>query len=421
MKGKVYILICCFFLGSMLSMAQEKLSDKTSDELFSLARELAFDGKKDSARVLLNTALDKSPDYADLKIFLARTYAWDSKRDTAIALLNEVLAKDKKNSEALDALTDVLRWDDQDDLAKEYLDLAVGFYPNSTTFLNKKAAYLINNEEPEEASTLLNQVLKIDPGNEKAIDLLKSIKNSSIKNFVNINYNTDIFAEVFDQANFGSLSFGRFSKLGTYQFRANYANRFDTSGYQIEGDFYPSLSKNIYAYINYGFSERALFPTHRTGLEFYFSLPKSLEASIGGRYLYFDRSSHVRIFTGTVGWYFKDYWLSGRVFLTPSDTKSFSRSGLVKIRKYFGNADTYIGLTVGYGFSPDIRSFQSSDNLGESLSFLQSRKVLLEFQKRFGSRYVGTFNFQYAQQEFDFDAGNFIGISSISLTFEYRF
>ena len=421
MRKLITFSLLALFLNPILVIGQENIRDKTSDELFQMARTLAFDGQKDSARVLLNIALEKSPTYADIKIFLARTHAWDGQRVTSITLLKEVLTLDNNNEEALDALTDVLGWDDKIDEQLTYLDKALKSYPNNINFLNKKASVLIDRDQDEEASILLNQALKLEPGNEKSLSLRSTLSSKSIKNFVNVNYNTDIFSDVFDQANFGSVSIGRFSKLGTYQFRANYANRFDTSGYQLEADFYPSLTKNIYAYANYGYSDRALFPTHRAGLEFYFSLPKSLEASIGGRYLYFSKSSHVRIFTGTVGWYFKNYWLSGRVFITPNEVQSYSRSGIVKLRRYFSNADTYVGLTLGYGYSPDIRSFQSDADLGSSISFLNSRKVLVEIQKRFGLRYLATLNVQYAQQEFDFDIGNYVGITSVSVTLEYRF
>jgi len=421
MRKIVTLSLVVLCLSPIFVFGQDDIRAKTSDELFQMARTLAFDGQKDSARVLLNLALEKSPGYADIKIFLARTHAWDGQRETSIALLKEVLSEDKNNEEALDALTDVLGWDDQVDEQLNYIDKALKSYPNNINFLNKKASVLIDKDQDEEASVLINQALKLEPGNEKTISLRSTLSSRSIKSFVNVNYNTDIFSDVFDQANFGSISIGRFSRLGTYQLRGNYANRFDTTGYQLEADFYPTLTKNIYAYANYGYSDRALFPTHRAGLEFYFSLPKSLEASIGGRYLYFSKSSHVRIFTGTLGWYFKNYWLSGRIFVTPNEVKSYSRSGILKLRRYFSNADTYVGLTVGYGYSPDIRSFQSDADLGSSISFLNSRKVLVEFQKRFGLRYIATLNLQYAQQEFDFDLGNYVGITSVSVTLEYRF
>ena len=45
------------------------------DELFQRARETAFAGKREEARTMLLTILERSPDYTDVRIFLARTYA----------------------------------------------------------------------------------------------------------------------------------------------------------------------------------------------------------------------------------------------------------------------------------------------------------------------------------------------------------
>ena len=152
------------------------------------------------------------------------------------------------------------------------------------------------------------------------------------------------------------------------------AKRFGDTGFQYEIDAYPKISENNYGYLNYGFSQSSVFPDHRFGAEIFHSFPKAFEGSLGIRTLFFG-SSDVTIYTGSVGKYISNYWISLRSYVTPGTTGT-SVSGQLQMRRYFSDPENYIGLRLGYGVSPDDNRnlIDSSQKLT-----LKTRSVRMEF------------------------------------------
>ncbi|MBA2688169.1 MAG: YaiO family outer membrane beta-barrel protein [Gemmatimonadaceae bacterium] len=150
-----------------------------------------------------------------------------------------------------------------------------------------------------------------------------------------------------------SLSLSHSTGRGSLVGRLNFANRFSTSGVQVEMDAYPRLSKSTYAYLNAGYSAADIFPTWRAGGELYGNLPRGWEASIGFRHLRFG-GPPVTLFTGTVARYIGNYWISARPFVRFKDSGTSASAGLTA-RRYFADGDHYFGATLSYGSSPSDR------------------------------------------------------------------
>ncbi|MGI8843297.1 MAG: YaiO family outer membrane beta-barrel protein [Gemmatimonadaceae bacterium] len=150
-----------------------------------------------------------------------------------------------------------------------------------------------------------------------------------------------------------SLSVSRRTERGSLIGRVNWANRFATSGTQVEMDAYPRLTSRTYAYLNGGYSDASIFPKWRLGAELYANLPRAWEASIGFRQLRFG-GSPVTLYTGTIARYVGNYWISARPFVHFKDTGTSASLGLTA-RRYFEDADRYVGATVSYGSSPSDR------------------------------------------------------------------
>ena len=78
-------------IGPVFSTAEQKKVDSLrggltgSDTLFFRARQLAFSGHYDEARLLCRFVLAKSPNYHDVRILYGRTYAWNKQYDVAAA------------------------------------------------------------------------------------------------------------------------------------------------------------------------------------------------------------------------------------------------------------------------------------------------------------------------------------------------
>lgn len=411
------VVVILGFLSSVSVSAQVDTLSLGSDELFAIARNEAFNGSRAKARIYLKTVLDFSPTYAEVRVFLGRTYAWDDQYDSARVAFSTVIEQDPNYMDAYSALADVEFWDDKPQMALEVTVLGLKRDANNEVLLYKKAKALVALEKKTEASLVLDMLLNINPSNEDGKSLQQKIIEASIKNSVALNYNNDLFSDVFDPAHYANLQYGRVTSKGSLFFRGNYSRRFGSTGYQGEVDFYPSLGNGVYMYLNYGYANSTLFPEHRVGAELYFKLPKSFEGSVGLRYLFFSSTSKATLYTATLGKYWRNYWFSIRTFITPNES-GVSNSYIFLARRYFADADNFLGLSGGFGFSPDQR-FQSIAE-GDIIT-LKSRKIGAEYQRTIGFRWRLNLSYQLAQQQFIFGGSEFIDIHSLSLTARYRF
>ncbi|MBP7497033.1 MAG: YaiO family outer membrane beta-barrel protein [Bacteroidales bacterium] len=408
MKNKYLHLLfyLIFFFSFSLYSQQTTVTDTIDvDKVFEQARQLAFTGKKAEARGLCRLILKKSPDYADVRVLLARTYSWDGIYDSARVELKDLIQR-KFYADAILALIDVEIWDDKPDSALFYCDLGLLYEPNNEEILIKKAKILIKKEQENEAKTILRQVLdNVNPASTEAEKLLFDIKTAKLLNRIDLGWANEYFDETnLFKANYlrnwnvYTLGYShRFKKIGLVQFRGNLGtmNEDPQINKQFEINAYPSISKNNYLYLGYGYSpEDNHFPRHYFGAELYQKLPKAFEASLGFRLLKFYGSegvSNTLIFTGSIGKYIGNYWFSLRPYITPDANKlseyklnRISTSLYFTVRRYFATSDDYLSLTVGGGVSPTKYTYF------ENLQHNRRMAVTLGYSHIFNKRYYIT-------------------------------
>ena len=417
-----YFLFFWLYVGALAVDAQSKQDYVGADEAFLVARQKAFNGKREEAREILQTILSEKPNYHDVRILLARTYAWDGQRDTARKELQIVLGKEPDHEDAISALTDVEIWDEKYAQALIIVNNGLHFYPNSEDFIYKKASILNDLNRKDECLASLSKLMTINPAHEKGVRLRESIKISQLKYAVGINYGLDAFSRTFDPAHYSSVQLVRTNSWGSAIMRINYSNRFSTQGFQPELDIYPRIANGVYAYVNYGFSQSDIFPRHRFGGEIHSKLPHSMEASAGIRYLYFGSSSKVMIYTGSFGWYFKDYWISFRPYITPDRLTATSFSSNISLRKYFQDSDNFFELNGGFGFSPDERRIQAGTGLStEGIYILKSQRAGVMWQKSFRHQFILDVTCTLSRQELSFDTGKYVWITSSKIGVRKKF
>lgn len=185
-----------------------------------------------------------------------------------------------------------------------------------------------------------------------------------------LDYSRVSFQQDLDPWNFASVSLGRRTGRGSLIGRVNYANRFGSSGSQVEVDAYPRLTSSTYAYLSVGYSLSGIFPEWRSGGELFTSLPQAWEASLGYRQLRFG-GAPVTLFTGAVGKYAGDYWFSVRPYLRFTDNGTSASASLTS-RRYFADGDHYVGGRIAFGGTPPDQGTPDQAALGRAQSFSAS-------------------------------------------------
>lgn len=376
--NKLTLIIIFLLSSSSFLKAQTHLS---SDELFKNARAAAFDDKNyDKAKQLAFQALEISPSYADIEIFLGRVYTWNKQYDSARYHFSKVLETTPINEDASIAYADLEYWNDHYEDALNICNRALAIYPASEELLLRKAKNLNAIKNYREANIITSQLLRDNKHNTAALALASIIKDAVAINKISISYENSSFDKQYAKAwHLGSISYGRKTKFGSIITRMNYANRFGTSGVQGEVDAYPRISKTFYSYVNFGYSGNVgVFPKYRAGFSLYANLPKSFEAEVGLRYLYF--SSSTRVYTASVGKYYKSFLFTARTYITPSNG-TVSQSYNIAGRYYFKGADDYIGLSMGTGISPDDNNQNIQFNNKQNK--LTSKQVSASFNHTF--------------------------------------
>jgi YaiO family outer membrane protein len=381
-----------------------------SDELFKAARNASFQEKNDNkAKLLAKQALLQSPNYADIQVFLGRLYTWNKQYDSALFHYQQVLSYAPDNEDASIAYTDLEYWNDHYDKALLVSNNGLSANPSSTELLLRKAKILNALKQYKEASEITTHLLKLNKQNTAALALASSLRDAATVNKIGVSYEYSYFDRQFKQPwHFGSISYSRQTKIGSFSTNVNYANRFGSNGWQGEIDAYPRISRIFYSYISFGYSPgESVFPKYRAGFSLYANLPSSFEAEAGVRYLHFSNSTYV--YTMYVGKYYSNFLFGARTYVTPG-RGSTSKSYNLLARYYLSGADDYIGATIGSGISPDDRVSSLQYNIKTRFS---SRQASLSFNRTIAKNNIISIRGGWLNQEYLPDVkGNQLNISA---------
>lgn len=395
-KNRFTTFLALLIFSATLLNAQENLSP---DELLVKAKKEAYEDKNYPAAIAtIKTAIAKSPDYADLKIFLGRLYTFSDKVDSARVVFQDVLVKNRGYADAHLAYGNLEFWNGNSVKALGIVEEGVKSNPTSQDLLLLKSKILKDLGRFPEASASADALLKLNPKLTEARALGESIKDAASKNTISLGYEYSTFDKQFaDPWHLANISYGRQTSVGSIIGRLNYANRFASNGLQYELDIYPRISKTFYAYMSAGYSgDVGVFPKYRSGFSLYANLPSAFEAELGYRTLSFDKTTW--IYTAAVGKYVSNYWINLRAYLTPSNN-SVSQSVSLNVRYYFGGSNDYFSLGAGTGISPDNQSNVALYNNGVSYK-LKSNHATVGYNKSITASNIISIGASFEDQEY---------------------
>jgi len=201
----------------------------------------------------------------------------------------------------------------------------------------------------------------------------------------------------------GSLHYGRLAGM-------NMADQ-EKVNLQYRVEAYPRLTASDYAYLSAAYSGSNLFPNHYYGAEWYHSFNRGFEASAGVRWMQWEES--IWFYTGSLGKYTGNYWLSLRAYISPGD-RFTGQTYTFTVRRYLATASDYVGIKLEYGNSPDNLSYLVDF---PEIRRLNSMGAHLSVQKDL-NRWLVFMDLGYRREEYQNDA--FRGHFSIRLHLLYQ-
>jgi lipoteichoic acid synthase len=142
-----------------------------SEGLYELARDKAFDGNYDEARLLLGRALRRTPNYHDARVLLARTYAWDGDYETARVQVRDIIRRNEQYYDSYSVLSDIAFWQDDHQTSLNHAEQGLIHNPGNTELLFRLARAQYHLGETGAARQTLSGLLQIDPTHENALEL----------------------------------------------------------------------------------------------------------------------------------------------------------------------------------------------------------------------------------------------------------
>lgn len=418
------ILFVVLLLTAWGGQAQESMN---ADSLYFVARQYAVDGEYEKSIEISEQILEVYPAYYDVRILMGRTYAWQNKYEQAIPLVLQVLNEDPKNYDALNALADFYFWNGDNRASLQTLNKAIEMNPEDASLLVKKAKVELADNQTDEARATIEALEEIDPNNE-SLALLKKGTGLSYTNLFRLEHYYDTFDEPYDRNwHMSSVAYGRRINGGDYFARVYWGDMVgageslysDNVGMQFELECYPRIDDYNSMYAAYAYSPDELFPQHRLGLEYYHVFHSRIELSGGYRYLNFNKglseAIHVHIATGSIAKYYRSFWFALRPFIVfgEDDTSYIFRlSG----RYYLPKEESYLGLTLGTGVSPDNPYFYTG---GETIPNLQSFRVEAEWKQKLARHFL--FELQGAYENAEYQKSMRRGQFSIRTAIQFQF
>lgn len=342
------------------------------DSLFSKARTLAAAKSYTESISVMQQLHHNYPGNTDYTVYLSRLYFWDGKPEQAINTLKIICNQSCDNREALDLLIRIELYEKNVVEVLRLSEMGLALFPDAShQYLFSKAQAMEQIGNDEAAIAALDSIAPAAPNSRDAAYLLTTILKKQ-KNTVSASYmQTGVSKPLSATQHFAYVEYGRLFKTHTQLFRLNYVNAYGKNSFLLESDAYVKLGRKNYLYLNAGVSDkRSVFPAVKLGAEYY-QESKHVSASIGGRYLYFDKQTSTAMLTGHLAATTHAWTLNYRPFVLLQQNNTLV-SHVVYLRKSFDTRESYIQFDAQYGSLPyyfyttDLFSRLSAYRLGVS-------------------------------------------------------
>jgi lipoteichoic acid synthase len=164
------------FTVEQLSLVKKLTKGLNSDQIFFMARDLAFKKEREKTRLLCNYILNELPNYGDVRTLKGRTLAWDGDYKNAEIELLEVINRTPFYGDSYLAIMDVYWWSNQNKKAIEIGEKGLANQINDAELGYKLAQAYERMKNKNQANKTIDSLLKIYPDNNNYVIFKKSLK-----------------------------------------------------------------------------------------------------------------------------------------------------------------------------------------------------------------------------------------------------
>ncbi len=361
-----------------------------ADDVVTRARARAVAGQRGAAIELLEKHLAGSPGDSDARVLLGTVLSWEGRYDDARRELQAILAASPTHGDALPAMINVELWSDHPDRAEELASRALRDRPDDTGMLLARTRALRALKRLTEARDTLDRLLVVDPRNELARQMRRSLQASLRLWQARLGSSYEAFSDHRVAWREWQVILGRTTPIGAVLFTGSRADRFGREDGQFEFEMYPRLRPGTYAHVAGSYSPKArLYPEYRYAVDLHQSLGAGFEGAVGFRRLRFGRG--VDIYAGSLSKYYGNWLFTGGAFVLP-DSAGTSRSYHGSFRRYFGDAGTHVGLRYDRGgWREELRNRNDLEVLDSDVGTAEATVIL-------GGRLELTVNGAYSRE-----------------------
>lgn len=320
---------------------------------FILARAYAFSKQWDKADQTINQILKCHPENTDVLLLKSRIHAWKGNHSKAKKGFKHILSLNPKNEEALMGLADIARWQGNFEKAENiYLEI-LNRSPERADIYYQLGIIYRNMGKHAKAKKFLTKAVAISPDVDEYKNALRNI-HPKFRDIFEFRYHYNIQNFNDNRKDYIDNQFNLYLNIQKIQTSVllwiDQTKRFNTKDTQYKFELYPRLWQKSYGHFYFTYSPKSKhYPSSSYLAEIYQNFFTSSEFSLGYRKMNFTEN-HVSIYTGSLGYYWNQYYSWLRLYYTPEETGN-SLSWTANIRRYF-STDDYIFFGFGFGSRP---------------------------------------------------------------------
>jgi YaiO family outer membrane protein len=318
--------------------------------------------------------------YTEGLIAAGTAYQRNNAPDSALTIYRQVLGLNRRDSLALLYSINLLSDKKEYDSALVYANQGIRFYPDNTSFIQKRAVLLESKKMYADAAMAADSVVKLNRSPEN-IDYADYLHSKTTKDQFGMFFLHSSYDYQDNTYNIATLEYRHFFKRGSYAGRLNYAGREQGTGLQGEAELYYTHNPKLYSYALATYSNEIVFPKTRLAYSLFKTFKHDIEGELGIRYLNADSTSSVSG-VASIAKTWNEFWVNFRAYFI-SDSPEFYTSYNLTARYYMNRQQDYIAFFAGLGTSPDDRSRLIQF---PKLAGLLTRSVGAGYQKTFKYR-----------------------------------